>query len=115
MTTGFLFRFKILPYLHERILPKYFEILQTQNFVITINEEEQFYLKQFSMLIFGTQFDISTEINIHSYSTFFQMLEKILHLFFPIMKKIVINENERNKILDCFDKKMHTFILPILC
>ena len=117
MISGFLFRFKILPYLQERILPKYLELLQKQNFVIVFTEEEEFYLKQFSLFIlhiFGKYFDISKEMNIHSFLPLFEILEKFVNLLLPIMKKICVPEKEKVQILSLFDAHIQTFILPIL-
>lgn len=117
MIPGFLFRFKILPYLQQTVLPKYLEILQNQNFVLVLNDEEECCLKEFSnfiLQIFGKYFDISKEMNIHNFLPFFEMLEKIIHLFSPIMNKLFVSEHEKTKILSVFDKNTQSYVLPIL-
>jgi hypothetical protein len=110
---GFVFRFKIFPFLKERVLPLYQDLLRRESSVITLSPDEEEYLKSFLSLFSHTMFDIKKEIDIQSTNVLFETLQKYVIIFTPYFNKIVVTENEKREVLKNF-RENETQILHVL-
>uniref|UniRef100_A0A6C0KU33 Uncharacterized protein n=1 Tax=viral metagenome TaxID=1070528 RepID=A0A6C0KU33_9ZZZZ len=111
---GFVFRFKIFPFLKERVLPLYKDVLRREGSVINLSPDEEENLKWFVCLLPERNFDIKKEIDIQSTSALFEMLEKYVSIFTPFLYKIVVSENDKRDVLSNFCHEIQGKILHVL-
>ena len=112
--SGFVFRFKIFPFLKERVLPLYRDVLRREGGIINLSPDEEENLKSFVCLLPGRSFDIKKEIDIQSTNILFEMLEKYVSIFTPFLFKIVVSENEKRDFLNNFCQENQGKILHVL-
>jgi hypothetical protein len=103
---GLIFRFKILPFLQNRILPLYEEILHSQKKNINLNSEETYYLQIFSKFcgfVFKRNFDVKiTEVDVNDTMIFWELIQKLVLYLSPIFYKINVSNEEKEIILSKF-------------
>lgn len=111
---GFVFRFKIFPFLKTHILPLYENGLRKESSYLVLSPDEEENLRQFSKLFSGRNFEIKNELDIQTTNILFETAEKYVSIFSPVFNKLVVNENEKRKILDKFNHEMRQNVLHLL-
>ena len=117
MYPGFVFRFKILPFLKERVLPLYEDILKKNSNVIFLGDDEQEYLRKFSNFLSefsGQSFIIKKELDVYSSNVLFEMMQKIINVFMPILNKISVSDIEKQHVLNNFHSDIRPYLLHVL-
>lgn len=111
---GFVFRFKIFPFLKDRVLPLYKDVLQRQGSVINLSPDEEENLKLFLSLFSDLRLEIKEEIDVQNTNVLFEMMEKYVFLFTPVLNKIVVSENEKQSVLSQVCPKNKGKLLHVL-
>ena len=106
---GFVFRFKILPFLKKRVLPLYEEQLRKEASTIILSDEEKEHLQIFSKFLtsfMGRVFEVQKEVNLYASNILFETLKKCLFAVESIFYKVTVSEDERQNILTKFCPEM---------
>ena len=111
---GFVFRFKIFPFLKERILPLYKDVLRRETTTLILSENEEEYLKSFTKLFPNANFEITSQIEIQSANVLFEAIEKYVSILTPFFNKIFVSENEKKDVLEKICSERRPQILHIL-
>lgn len=97
---GFVYRFKIFPFLKERVLPLYQDGIRKESTVITLTDDEKDKLKSFLSLFADVDPEkIRKDMDIQTTNVIFETLEKYVSLFTPILYKVVVSDIERENVL----------------
>ena len=119
LDTPIVFRFKIFPFLKDRILPMYMGSLRKEgNYVMTLSEEECGVLQKYARLvecIYHTHIGkVSNAMDLKVMYPFFEVMEKHINIFLNCFKKVSVDECEKIKILSHFSEESKTMINHIL-
>jgi len=113
------FRFKVFPFLKDRILPKYNDILRKEGnpIIVLSNEEHTLLEKYISFLgcIYNKNIgNLKKEIDINEMHPLFEIIEKHVSIFLQAMRRSVLDEDEKNKIIEQFDTSAKPYVVHIL-
>lgn len=114
---AFTYRFKILPFLKQRVLPLYEETLKKQSHMLLLDEMQHMYLKMFAEFLynfFGKTFDVSKEISIFSSTVLFETLHRCVTRCESIFYDLKVSDIKKEHILQQFSpcwKKAVNFLL----
>lgn len=119
LDTPIVFRFKIFPFLKDRILPIYAGSLRKEgNYVMTLSDEECGVLEKYVRLvefIYHTHIGkVTNTMDLKVMYPLFEVMEKHINIFRNCFKKVSIDECEKNKILNQFSEESKTMINHIL-
>ena len=112
------FRFKIFPFLQERILPMYKEALRKEDSsTITFSPDEKVIFTQYTQLLmrlYKFDFKIEDTIDLKNTHPIFETMERHLMILNRCFYKLILNENEKTQILKNFDREMREVIVHVL-
>lgn len=119
LDTPIVFRFKIFPFLKDRILPMYTGSLRKEtNYVLTLSDEECVVLEKYARLIECVYHihigKVSNTMDLKVMYPFFEVMEKHINIFLNCFNKVSIDECEKNKVLSHFNDESKTTINYIL-
>lgn len=113
------FRFKVFPFLRDRILPKYNETLRKEgNSIIVLTDYEHAVLEKYASFL-GCIYqknlgELKKEIDVNEMHPFFEIMEKHVNIFLQTMQRSVLDEDEKNKIIAQFDTSVKPYVAHIL-
>jgi hypothetical protein len=113
------FRFKILPFLKEQILPKYKENLRKEgNSTIIFTDDEHAILEKYALFlsfVYNKEICvIKKEIDINEMHTFFEVMEKHVNIFLKTMRQAVLDEHDKRDIVSQFETAARPYVAHIL-
>lgn len=108
------YRFKIFPFLNEKIVPTYKDFLKTQgNGIITFSDEETEMMKKYEKL-FDYQMKITNTVDVKIFHPFFEIMEKHMKFLHSSFNRVNLTSSEKLEILNHFEEDNRPLVMYLI-